>query len=402
MASPTHTIGLVLRYISPLIVIILGVAVAKVLIDSRKAPPKADVPAKVLPVELVTARAAENEAALEVFGTVEPRRTVSLRPAVAGPVIFVHPRLLAGERIAEGEVLVRIDPRDFELAVATAEADLITAKANLDVERGNAAVAAREFELLGDSIEVDEATRRLTLREPFVAQREADVRTAEARLEQARINLTRAEVRCPFDALVLTETVEEGTTLTAGAEIATLVERSVFVTEVSVLGSRLDALSGVGSEARIHSGERSYQGRVARVLGEVDRLGRMARVQVEIEDPLGADPPLLLGSYVRVELPMKPLGATFALPRVALREGGVVWLMSENSTLEIKDVDVAMKRRDDVLVAAGLEGGERVVVSAIGVPIPGMALVDADEMPAQGAEGEAETAAAAAQLEADQ
>ena len=117
-----------------------------------------------------------------------------------------------------------------------------------------------------------------------------------------------------------------------------------------------------------------------RLMGEVDRAGRMARVQVAIPSPLdGPGAPLLLGSYAGVELPCRPVGATFAVPRSALREGDQVWLIDDEDRLELRDVEVLMRRNEDVLVSGGVEEGERIVTSQISAAVPGLLLQAVDE-----------------------
>lgn len=400
MSSPIRIAGLTLRYLGPLVVIAIGVFVAKTLIAARSAPPKRERPARVLPVETARAVTAEEGATLSAFGTVEPLRRLVLRPTVTGPVVSVHPNMIAGGLVAKGDVLVTIDPRDFELAVARAEAALVAAKADLDIERGNANVAAKEFELLESTLEVSDESKRLALREPFIERRVADVHTREAELRQAELDLERTKIVAPFDAVVLSESVEVGAILGQNAEAATLVDRSVFAIEVSVPQSRLRAIDMGGPPALVDiDGGTAREASIERVLGEVDREGRMARLRVTIEDPLRSTSSTrpggeevraraLLGSYVEVELPLSSIPGAVAIPRTALREGDVVWLIDDESKLRFRDVEVALRRDADVLVTGGLEPGTTVITSLIAVPLPGMLVEPA------GASGEPTPAAA--------
>lgn len=379
MSSPIRAAGLALRYISPLVVIVLGVILARSIIASKKAPPKSEPAARVLPVDVVTVEILRREASLEVFGTVEPLRTLVVRPAVAGPVTGTHADLIEGGRINAGETIIQIDRRDYELGMRTAEAAVLAAQADLDVEKGSATVAAKEWELLGSTFEPDEASKRLALREPFVARREADVATAMVRLDQARLDLERTAIESPFDAIVLSENVEVGSHVSMGAELATLVDRGTFAVEVSVPLDRLDSLQKGESEASVQVGGSGAKrpARVVRILGEVDREGRMARVQVAIENPLepaGAAGPVLLGAYAKVVLPLESIDSAASIPRGALREGDVVWIVNGENQLEMRSVTVAMRRDDDVFITAGLTAGDRVITSPIAVPLPGMGL----------------------------
>lgn len=377
MASPIRILGVLLRWTAPLVVIAGGALVARQLLLQREAPPKEAPPPRVLPVDVVTLERKDHPASLQVFGTVRPLRTLVLRPTVGGPILSIHPELLEGGLIAAGETLLQVDPRDYALAVEVAEAGLVAAQAELDIELGNAAVAQREWKLLEGSIEVTEAGRRLALREPYLARRRSDLQSARTRLAQAELDLERATIKTPFDALVLAESVEVGGQAVAGAELARIVDRSTFAVEVSVPAERLALLDRGGAPARVLLPDGELAGEVARTLGEVEAEGRMTRLQVTIEDPIGADgdtPAALLGAYVEVLLPCRPIKGSFSVPRAALREGDTVWVADAEDRLRVQQVEVVMRRPEDVLVVAGLEDGARVITSAIAVPLPGLRL----------------------------
>ena len=384
MASPIKVVGVLLRWTAPIIVIAGGALVARQLIAQRQAPPKIEPPPRVLPVDVITVDQRDNPASLQVFGSVRPLRTLVLRPTVGGPIQEIHPELLEGGLIGEGETILRVDRRDYLLALDVARSNLVAAQADLDIELGSAAVAAREWKLLEGSIEVTDAGRKLALREPYLARRRSEVESARTRVAQAELDLERTEIKAPFNALVLSETAEVGGQAVVGAELARMVDRSRFAVEVSVPAERLALLQREGATARILLPNGEREGTLERVLGEVDAEGRMARLQVTINDPLGSTDPggtpqqrapaVLLGAYAEVLLPCRPIEGSISVPRAALREGDSVWVADANDELQIRQVDVVMRRPDDVLVVAGLKAGERVITSAVAVPLPGLKL----------------------------
>ena len=120
-------------------------------------------------------------------------------------------------------------------------------------------------------------------------------------------------------------------------------------------------------------------GRVLRLLPDLDPAGSMARLLVAIDDPLGlgsedAGIPLLLGSYVEVDLEAAPLDDVIEVPRAAVREGERAFVMNAEDSLEVRDLDIAWGRRDSVLVRDGLAAGERLVTSRVPAPVPGLKL----------------------------
>lgn len=384
MASPIRIAGTLLRFAGPVLIILVGAFIARTLVAGRKAPERTAPVEARMQVEVVTVQSRSHVATLPTYGVVQPLRSQIVRPLVPGVVLEVHPSLISGGRIDAGETLFQLDQREYDLALQTAEAALLGAQADLDVELGTAAVAAKEWELLDGSVEVTPEGKRLALREPYVARRRADLDSAKARVDQARLDLERTRVQSPFDCLVLSENLEVGSQLGAGTQAASIVDRTAFLVEVNVAQSLLASID-LGGEASIALGEAPDGdspappriGRIERLLGEVDAAGRMARLQVSVPDPLpgdGSAAPVLLGSFVEVGLPARTLENAFSVPRAAVRENDIVWIVDAENRLAMRQVEVVLRRSNDVLVAAGLVDGDRVVVSPIAVPLPGMGL----------------------------
>jgi hypothetical protein len=124
------------------------------------------------------------------------------------------------------------------------------------------------------------------------------------------------------------------------------------------------------------------RGRIVRLLGDLDPVGRMARLLVAIDDPFGLRAPgsngnrengdpgrrLLLGAYVRVEIEGREEEGLFKVPRVAIRKGDRIWLMGQDEHLTVQQVQVAWREKDAVFVRSGLKAGQRIITSAVGNP----------------------------------
>jgi hypothetical protein len=139
-------------------------------------------------------------------------------------------------------------------------------------------------------------------------------------------------------------------------------------------------------------------GRVVRLLGDLDPVGRMARLLVEIDDPLGlkktpkksggegAKPapelPLLLGAFVEAAIEADTLTDVVELPRLALRDGDSVYVVDGEGRLAVRTVEVAWRREQTVLVKKGLDAGDEVIVSRLPSAVPGMLIRKAPKKPA--------------------
>lgn len=376
----------VLKFLLFVVIIAVGVVVMKGLKatapEAKKRQPKAmQVLVDVEPLEMSKAGVR-----IEGMGLVVAAREVTLKAQVGGRVIEVADNFLEGEHVDAGTVLARIEAEDYELKVDQAKSMLEQREAELELEMGFQRVSAREWELLGESSDVLAESASLALREPQLKQATAIQRSAQAALAQARLDLQRTEMIAPFNALLLERSVELGSLVGVGGEVARLVSTDSFYVRVSIPVSRVPVLEVPGAEAivRISGVESTLPGKVVSLLGDLDPDGRMARVLVEVEDPLGLKSEnaerakLLLGAYVSVELLGQQLQDTFILPREALHHGDNVWLRRPDSTLEIRPVTVLWRNRETVVIGDGLYAGEELITSSLSFASDGMQVTTAD------------------------
>lgn len=332
-------------------------------------------------VEVTGLSAGDHTISIEAWGTVQPSRQVSLQPQVAGEVQAIGEGLEPGARVKAGELLVKVDPSDYELTVRQRRSELTRARAELAQEQGRRAVAEQEFTLLEG--EVTPAQRRLMLREPQLETARAAVASAEAALAEAELNLKRTEVRAPFNALVLERGVNIGTRVTSGSTLATVAGTDAYWVELTVPASSLRWLEIPGATVRLYHesvwGRNAWrEGRVIRLRGDLEDRGRMARLLVEVKDPLGVREPdrpaLLLGAFLRAEITGRTLAGALALDRAWLRDDDTLWLMTPDNRLTIRPVEVLYRGADRVFLRDGVKPGERLVTSDLAVPAEGMPL----------------------------
>lgn len=373
----------------PLLLLIAGIMVVRQLILSRPKPKKKDAGELVTPVTGTVAAQTSVSVIVEAAGTVLPTREVEMRPQVSGQIVEISDALQPGGYFAEGDLLLRIDPRDYEMMVQQRQADVARANFELKTERGRQAVAKREWELMGADLPTTEEGKALTLRIPHLEQAEANLAAAESSLAQARLNLERATIRAPFNALITMEQVDLGQLVTPQTPIATLTGTDRYWIQASVPVDRIDMIAMPDAEgeggalAHIHynTGRSTVekQGRVIRLLGDLEESGRMARVLISVDDPLGLkgdgeEIPLLMHAFVSVSIEGARLENVVPLPAKAVREGNRIWVMNDEDRLEIRNIDLAWQEKNRVLLRTGVAAGERVVTSRIGTPIPGMKL----------------------------
>jgi RND family efflux transporter MFP subunit len=335
-------------------------------------------------VDVIQVGANRHEVDLRGKGTVVPAKEVVLQAELGGRVIWQSPELVAGGRFKEGQAIVRIDPRDYQLAVESARSQVNQAKLELSLEKRRGEVAKREWNAFGEA-DVSEEQSALAQREPQLESTRLALKAAQSSLKKAQLDLARTTLRAPFNAMVVSESVDTGQLISPQSTVARLVGTDEYHVQVSVPVSSLRTVvarsdEGPGSEAKIvqHAGDETIErhGEVIRQLPDLDPGGAMARLLVRIENPVGekGDLPLLLGSFVDVAIEAEPIEDAIRLPRVALRNGRNVYVMNDQDALEIRDVEIAWTEPDAVLVTGGLGANERVVTSRIPTPVPNMLL----------------------------
>ena len=379
-----------------LVILAVCVATAFALIETGPVAERAPRPRQARLVEVTPAVRSTEVTEVAAMGTVVATREVVIQPQATGRIVEVSPEFVPGGRFAPGELMLRIDPSDYELAVRQRESELAQARAELQIEAGNQSVARLEYELLGEAVADED--RDLVLRQPQLETVRARVASAAAAVAQARLDLERTAVRAPFHSLVRERGAELGARVDPGTPLATLVATDAYWVEVVVPVSQLrwieipNAAGEPGSPARVADlaawGPGAFrEGRVVRLLGDLESEGRMARLLVRVEDPLALQPDhaemprLLLDSFVNVQLQGRLLADVVALDRALLRDGDRVWILGEDGALEIRAVTVTFRSDDRVLVSDGLAGGELLVTSELSSPVPGMPLRTAEPAP---------------------
>jgi RND family efflux transporter MFP subunit len=324
---------------------------------------------------------------IEVIGQVMPAQEILLRPRVGGEVLEQSDSFTPGHRVSKGDVLLKIDPADYQTAVQQRQAELQQAQADLELEKGRQAVAQQEFELLGDEIDVGD--QALVLRQPQLEQARAQVAAARAALRKAQLDLERTTVRAPFDAQILSRDVAPGSQVGTGETLGHLVgireywvEATVPLNKLAWLDFSNPADQGGAAVTLRHDTAwqegQTRQGRLQQLVGELDDNARMARVLITVDDPLSLtgdpnQPPLILGSLVQAAIEGRELKNVIRLERDFIRRNDTVWVMQDRK-LDIREVDIAFQDRQYAYLRAGLEEGDQVITNNLASVVKGAKL----------------------------
>lgn len=409
LTSKAHRPHPVLRAVVPLMLIGAAVIAATVLVKTKSKPPRRPPTERVAIVDVEALKRTTGTIKLVTSGTVVPSRAVTLQPRVAGQISKVDPRFVPGGRFRQGEVLLEIDPTDYELAVTNLAASLAKAEYDLQVELGMQDVAKHDWEALQTMTaqqDLSALDKSLALREPHLSLVRQNLAAARAQLRQSKLNLERTSVCAPFNAVVRSRTVDVGSQIGTQTALAQLAGTDTYWVLVTIPASQSHWVTtgagagGRGSAALVTSVPgidllAEWKGRVLRQLPDLEPAGRQAQFIVEVpgpDKPSSGAGQLPLGAYVSVTIKGPDLSDVFRIPRRAVREGSNVWLMNAASRLESRPVTALWSDDEFVLVRTGLEEGEKLVVTDISTPLAGMLLSTEEatkqaQAPAHGSSG---------------
>ena len=396
-----------LKIISTFAVAIIGIAFAIMLAKSAKKP-ESQIPQPKLPaVEVQIAEATRHTYRIQSQGTALPRTSIRLVSEVSGKVVSVAKSFDVGQIFAKGDVLLKIDSRDYELALAQARSQVAQAQLQLQMEVKEADVVRREWELLNQG----EPTG-LQAREPQLASARAALEAALAAEEAAKRNLDRCEIRAPFDGMVARAGVRPGQFAALATPLGELFATDVAEVRLPLIASDLSFIDlprpgakvALGQAPKVtlsaRAGDRrtEWLGHIMRSEETVDPMNRMVYVVAQVVDPYGLakrdGAPLRSGTFVRASIEGRTQESVIVLPRQALREKDRVWIAdpvsieSETSTLQeglgyrdqqtrliFRSVDVSFADARQVVITNGIRAGEDVVTSLLAGVIDGMGVV---------------------------
>lgn len=302
-------------------------------------------------------------------GTVQPRTQTTLLPEVSAKILEVSPNFKPGGFFEKGEVLLKLDPVDYETAAIVAEAAVAQGEALLAEEEAKAEQALENWKALGRSGEPG----ALMLRKPHVAKARADVASAKAQVLKAKRDLERTSVRAPFAGQVLEQLVDVGQLVSNGTQLAKvfavdyveirlpLPEREIRFLSLpenyrDAPGAPEPALTAVRFKALVNGKISVWSGRVVRVEGAMDPNTRQVVAVAQVDDPYGrrkdGAPPLKIGQFVEAELAGEILTDAFVIPRSAVRAGNEIILISPENTLRRMTVEPLVSDEKNIVITA--------------------------------------------------
>ncbi len=419
--------GRLLKRVLPVAILAAAGAAVALMVATRPEIPRKPVEERVWLVSAVTAERSTVRPELRLYGEVVAAREAQLRPLVAGPVVEIGANFEDGGTVRRGELLLAIDPFEFQSAVTEAEAQLAEAKAQLrefesdlaaerkaleqdralielrrrDVERAQAlrAKGSGTQKSLDDArVAFAQQEQQLIAREQGIARLEARIAQQVAVIQRLEVALARAErdladtrLVAPFDAFVVEADTAMGKRVSVSDPVATLVEADTLEARFHMPDDaygRLAAREGVvGASAiviwRAAAHDSRFDATIERVSGRFDPASGGVEAYARIHG-LDLDTFLRPGTFVEVRMPDRRFEGVTRLPDVAVhrplgaaaRQAGggnpaTVYVVVDGR-LEARAVEIVGRDGADLLVTGALDEGELVVTTDFAQIGPGV------------------------------
>jgi RND family efflux transporter MFP subunit len=366
-------IGMIaLKILAPIATVALSVIVAQRLIETKPPPPKQEE-TEVLPAVYV-ARAQRGPVCFPVRsqGTVIPRTESTLIAQVAGRILSVADSFDESRFFRRSDILVQIDPRDYDVRIRRLEASIQAAKAQkAEAEQQlDRQLKLREREATPQSV-LDQAQAAFDVANAHLAE-------LDAQLDEAQNAKEDTAVVAPFDGCIREKNVDVGQYVTPGTPLATCFATDAVEVRLPIddhefafldlaLGSSF--APGEGPEAILEADfggqQLRWRGNIVRSEAIVDRKSRMAYLVASVAYPYDATQqsnghPLAVGMFVETAIRSCEVQDAIVLPQVCLESGGRVFTIDSSDRLDEKTVRVIRREGEWAVVRGDLTNDQRV------------------------------------------
>jgi len=271
-------------------------------------------------------------------GTVKTNVSTVLNSSVSGKIISISHKFQNGAFFNKGDILVQLDPTDFEGEIITAEANVARAEAALIQEKATAAQALRNWQDIG----FDEEPNDLVLRKPQLKEAEANLAAQEAALAGARLNVARTSIKAPFNGRVRNLLVGPGQAIGTGTDLGEIYATDSAEIRLPLSSSQLEKITineqgnqniPVTLTDAINSNNNTqWKATITRVEGELDESSRELFLIAKIEDPFGIHsdtPPLRINQPVKAKITGNILKSAILIDRKFIYGANEIILIKE-------------------------------------------------------------------------
>ena len=335
-------------------------------------------------------------------GRVMAKTEIDLVSGVSGNIVKISPAFVSGGFFKRGDLLVSIDPAEYDLRVAQAQARMTEAQYQLVREKAEADQAKDEWQYLGQG-----EPNPLSLRIPQLKEKQAKLAAEQEELKNARLLRQRTDIRAPFNGRLRTAAAGMGQYIDNGSILGRIyssdlaeVRLPVSADDLALIdftdvpgGQPVSSFPAVQLTAQYQGKLQKWAAHIVRSEGVIDPETGMIILIAQITDPLGlktdktastntpSSPTLPIGLYVEAVIAGRTFDQVVTLPASALHKEHQVVVVEPDNRLSFRSVDVLRREQENIIVRSGLTAGERVMVSGLHHPIAGLTVTPIEISP---------------------
>jgi len=323
---------------------------------------RASGPPPSVPVGVATVKRRDFPVYLTGLGSVTAFNTVSLKTRIDGQITQVN--FVEGQDVKEGELLIQIDPRPYQVALEQAQANLQRDEAQLT----NAKVQYERMKALYDGGVI--AKQDLDTQQASFGQYEGTIAADKAAIDNVKLNLAYTRITSPINGRIGLRQVDIGNYVTAasGASMAVITQMHpiaiIFTLPEDQLQAVRERMQRGTLQVDVYSRDDQTKlstGKLLTIDNQIDPTTGTVRFKAVFENP---DNSLWPNQFVNVHLLLETRKDAITAPVSAIQrgpQGTFVYLVDNNNTVQVRPVQLALTQGNAVVIASGLEAGERVV-----------------------------------------
>lgn len=370
------------RVVYPLAFIAAAAVITAILLDSKPQIDTTTGENNAIAVRTLEIKLEPVVLSVRSEGTVQPSIQSNLVAQVSGEIIGVSDALRSGGRFYSDDLLLSIDPQDYENAHSQALANLQRA----EVEADYFAAENQRLIALSQQNMVSESQLRAAGRSAGVAK--AALADAKVQLSTAQLNLARTTIRAPYKGRVASENVDIGQFVQRGGTIAELYATEQLEVRLPLANRQLGFLDPTILEGGIYTPSTAprvtltadYAGKqhrwnaeLVRSEGRIDQQSRVVYVVAQVNNPQSQyEVDLPVGLFVKAEIAGVTVDNAAIIPSSAVREGNRILVVSPENTLHARTVEVLRYENERAVVTSGLLAGEKICLSPLQYVVDGM------------------------------
>ncbi len=374
-------------FVAALIAIIGGLAAFTIVQFPPQTDQQEEETTKPPPVQIIVATPARLRMDVRSQGRVQAQTEIDMVTGVSGNIIKISPAFVSGGFFKKGDLLVSVDPAEYDLRVAQAQARVMEAQYQLTREEAEAEQARDEWQHLGQG-----TPNPLSLRIPQLREKKAKLAAEQEELKNAQLLRQRTDIRAPFNGRVRSKEVGLGQYISSGAVLGriystNLAEIRLPISTQELAFIDLAGLSGQARSARkipvtltadYQGQQQTWQAHIVRSEDVIDEKTGMTIVVAQVPDPFGrgkskpSPASLPVGLFVEASIEGRWFDDLIVLPASALFKNNHVAIVDQDNHLHLRAVDLFRRQHEQIIIKAGLNAGERVLVSGLHHPVEGI------------------------------